>query len=102
MVTTKSRYTPAQKALLDWMERRELTTQREAAKALGIHYMVLNQYLQIGSRRRTPGLATALLIQERAGIPVCIWKETRVSATKRRKQSNAASDSKQAVYGHAR
>lgn len=81
------------------MERRDLN-QREAAKVLGIHYMCLNQYLQVGARRRTPGLASALRIQEKTGIPVTIWALTTVSAPKKRKIERAPSDNKQGAYSH--
>lgn len=99
MAITSARETPGQKALRDWMERRDMN-QREAAKVLGIHYMCLNQYLQIGERRRQPGLASALLIQDKTGIPMSIWALTKVSVTRRRKTNRPVTENKQAAYSH--
>ena len=78
------------------MDRRGLN-QRESAKVLGVHYMSLNQMLK---GHRKPGLANALLIEQRAGIPACLWVRTRVSQAKRRKSTPPVSENKQTGYRH--
>lgn len=56
-----------------------MMTQREAAETLGIHFTVLNKLLK---GTRPPGRETAIVIEEKTGIPVAAWS-TRVG--KRRK-----------------
>jgi plasmid maintenance system antidote protein VapI len=67
--------TPGAAALWDWMERRGLN-QQEAAVILGIHYITLNQVLQM---RRVPALTTAVLIERQTGIVPAVWARTGVN-----------------------
>lgn len=64
--------TTGRAALWAWMQRREVN-QREAADILGIDFTMLNHYL---SGRRSPALATAVLIERKTGIPVEAWVPT--------------------------
>lgn len=59
--------------LAEWIERRDVN-QREAARILEMDFTVLNKIL-LG--HRTPGLATALAIEQRTGIVVESWMPTR-------------------------
>lgn len=63
--------------LAQWLERSKLN-QREAAVLLGMHYTHLNQIL---SGRRTPGLANAVQIEQKTGIPAEAWLASEVGAS---------------------
>ena len=58
--------------LRDWIDR-ILTTDREAARRIGVHYTHLSQIL---NGRRSPGLANAVEIERATGIPVEAWLPT--------------------------
>lgn len=60
--------------LAAWVDRSG--TQREAAEILGVHPVVLNQWL---SGQRTPGLENAVMIEQATGISVESWLLTEVS-----------------------
>jgi transcriptional regulator with XRE-family HTH domain len=55
--------------LKDWMERREWN-QAETAAYFGCDISFISQLI---NRRRTPGLANAILIERKTGIPVEAW-----------------------------
>jgi DNA-binding transcriptional regulator YdaS (Cro superfamily) len=61
--------------LNDWIERSKLN-QRAAAKILGVHPVVLCQWL---SGQRTPGLDNAHLIEKVTGISTESWLLTPIS-----------------------
>lgn len=62
--------------MAQWLDRSKLN-QREAAVLLGMHFTHLNQIL---SGRRTPGLATAVQIEQVTGIAVEAWLAPEVGA----------------------
>lgn len=62
----------ARERLKAWIERSAIT-QRMAAQILGVHYTFLNQMLM---GRRTPSLATAVLIERHTGISPGAWVPT--------------------------
>lgn len=80
--------------LTDWLRRRGLS-QGDAAKEIGIHRVHLNQFLT-GERR--PGLDTAILLEERTGIPVRAWRRSR--PLQERKRSGLHNHSKVDTVGH--
>lgn len=59
-------------ALTQWMARRSVN-QRQAADIIGIDFTMLNHYI---CGRRSPSLDTAVLIEEKTGIPVKAWVST--------------------------
>ena len=62
----------ARERLRLWIDRSKLN-QRMAAKILGVHYTFVNQMVQ---GRRTPSLATAVMIERHTGIPPGAWVPT--------------------------
>lgn len=56
--------------LRDWMERRGIRNQRDAAELLEITEVFLSQLL---NSRRKPGLDNAIKIERLTGIPVEAW-----------------------------
>ncbi len=68
---------PGPKQLLDWMRRRSFN-QTEAAEYLDLHGAEVSMYL---NGRRTPGLAMAVQIERRTGIPVEAWMLTAVDGS---------------------
>lgn len=63
-----------------WIDKWELT-QRQAAARLGVKEAKLSVYL---SGKSTPGLITALRIQDVTGIEVRSWALSRLSKMKKR------------------
>lgn len=61
--------TSGRERLRDWIGRSKVN-QRQAAEILGVHPVVLCQWL---SGERTPGLSNALLIEHVTGIAVESW-----------------------------
>lgn len=69
------------KQLSEWVKRRGISG-RAAAREIGIHWTYLSQ---ICNGLRTPGLDSALNIEDHTGIPVRSWrpeKTTRVGKSK--------------------
>lgn len=62
--------------LREWVERSKFTTQKEAAELLGVHPVVLNQWL---SGARSPELENAHLIEDITGIATESWMLSDVS-----------------------
>lgn len=56
--------------LRDWIERGKFTSDRQAAETLGVHPVVLSQWLS-GTRR--PDLDNAVKIERATGIAVESW-----------------------------
>lgn len=61
--------------LQQWLDRSRLS-QRALARLLGFHFTHVSQIL---SGRRNPGLANAVLIEQKTGIPVEAWVATSVA-----------------------
>jgi len=61
--------------LREWIERSKVN-QREAAEIMGVHPVLLNEWLG-GSKK--PGLASALAIEQTTGISAESWLLTDVS-----------------------
>lgn len=81
---------PANDLLRAWIKRQGFKTQREAARFIGVHEMVLSSLL---SASRFPGLATATRIEDKTGIPAKSWQLSKLSkskATRSKKTDNAA------------
>lgn len=72
--------------LADWIERRGVN-QREAAEILEMDHTFLNGIL---TGRRSPGLATAVAIERRTGVPVEAWMPTSSGKTAERIPALAA------------
>jgi transcriptional regulator with XRE-family HTH domain len=53
-----------------WMERAKFTTQRQAAQALGLDESFFAALL---ARRRQPGLANAVGLEQQTGVPASSW-----------------------------
>lgn len=56
--------------LKDWMQRRQLRSQRELAQYLDLDERCVSQVL---TGQRGPGLRNAILIERKTGIPVEVW-----------------------------
>ena len=83
MNTKVARVTSGRERLRDWVERSKLN-QREAAELLGVHPVVLNQWL---SGQRTPDLDNAHLIEDVTGIATESWRLTDVSTQPKRRSA---------------
>lgn len=70
--------------LARWMKR-STRNQREAAAFLGLHWTIVNKYFK---GHRSPSRETAILIEEKTGIPVAAWS-TRVGKRQKRNGHNA-------------
>jgi len=70
--------------LADWVERSKVRSQREAADLLGVHPVVLNQWL---SGQRTPDLDNAHRIEDVTGIATESWRLTDVSNSPKRRSA---------------
>ena len=55
--------------LIGWLKRTH-TTQAELAREMGVHFTLVSQWTR-GERR--PGLAKAVILQSKTGIPVHAW-----------------------------
>ena len=67
---------PGRQRLREWIERAKFKTDKEAAETLGIHPVVLCQYL---SGERRPDIGNAVKIEHVAGIAVESWLLNEVS-----------------------
>ncbi len=61
--------------LKDWMQRRQLRSQRELAQHLDVDERLISMVM---TGQRGPGLRTALKIERLTGIPVEVWESSSV------------------------
>jgi transcriptional regulator with XRE-family HTH domain len=64
--------------LKDWMQRRQLRTQRELAQYLDTDERLISMVM---NGHRGPGLRTALKIERLTGIPVEVWESSPVDTS---------------------
>ena len=77
--------------LREWIDRSKFRTDQDAAETLGVHPVVLSQWMS-GTRR--PDLSNAVLIEQRTGISVESWLLNEVSHTDESVTVTAKSDAK--------
>lgn len=73
MGTRTTALQPGRQRLRDWVDRSKFDSDRQAAEILGVHPVVLSQWMS-GARR--PDLDNALLIERVTGISVESWQLT--------------------------
>lgn len=70
MASTRGKHQTGRERLRAWIERGKYDSDKQAAETLGVHPVVLSQWL---SGERVPGLDNAVMLEQVTGISVESW-----------------------------